>query len=118
LSTNERGETVEMELKRAMAPEEVGAREECGVCAVEFTTEVVSVHVLHHDLGVVCRECVGYLGRRNPSRFPTIAEYEEANRLYTEPVYKSEQEILALEDVDDPSVHEAYRDSWISRASR
>jgi hypothetical protein len=108
---------MEMELKRAMAPEEVGARQECGVCGIEFTTEVVSVHVLHHDLGVVCPSCIAYLGWRNPERFPTIAEYGGANMIYTEPVYKSEEEIMALEDVDDPSVHEAYRASWIKRAS-
>jgi hypothetical protein len=78
---------------------------------------VVSVHVLHHDLGVICPSCIGYLGERNPGRFPTLAEYEEANRLYTEPVYKSEEEILALEDADDPSVHEAYWASWLARAS-
>jgi hypothetical protein len=109
---------MEMELKRAMEPEEVGAREECGVCSVEFTTEVVAVHVLHHDLGVVCPECIRYLGERNPQRFPTIEEYEEANRTYTEPIYGSPEEIMALEDVDDPSVHQAYWDSWISRPSR
>ena len=109
---------MEMNLKRAMEPEEVGRREECGVCGVEFTTEVVSVHVLHHDLGVVCSSCISYLGGRNPERFPTIAEYEEANRVHTEPVYKSVEEILALEDADDPSVHEAYRASWLSRVSR
>ena len=109
---------MEMELKRAMEPSEVGRHEECGVCAIEFTTEVVSVHVLHHDLGVVCPSCITYLSGRNPSRFPTIAEYDEANMVYTEPVYGSEEEILALEDVDDLSVHEAYRASWIKRASR
>ena len=109
---------MEMELKRAMAPEEVGRREECGVCAVEFTTEIVSAHVLHYDVSVVCPVCIRYLGERNPDRFPTIAEYEEANRTYTQPIYGSEEEIMALEDADDPSVHEAYQTSWISRASR
>jgi hypothetical protein len=109
---------MEMELKRAMAPEVVGAREECGVCGLDFTTEVVAVHVLTIDLGVVCPTCITYLGGRNPERFPTIAEYDDANMIYTEPIYGSEEQILALEDADDPSVHEAYRNSWISRASR
>jgi hypothetical protein len=109
---------MEMELKRAMEPSEVDRREECGACGIEFATEVVAVHVLHHDLGVVCPVCVCYLGGRNPSRFPTIAELDDANMIYTEPVYKSEEEILALEDAEDPSVDEAYRASWISRASR
>jgi hypothetical protein len=109
---------MEMELKRAMEPEEVGSREECGVCGVEFTTEVVAAHVLTYDLGVVCPTCITYLGGRNPQRFPTIEEYEEANRTCTEPLYGSPEEVMALEDAEDPSVHEAYRASWISRASR
>jgi hypothetical protein len=108
---------MEMELKRAMAPEEVGRSEACGVCGVEFMTKVVSAHVLHYDVSVVCPTCIRYLGERNPERFPTIEEYEEANRIHTEPIYGSEEEILALEDVDDPSVHEAYRASWIKRPS-
>jgi hypothetical protein len=109
---------MEMELRRAMEPGQVGAHQECGVCGVEFTTEVVAVQVLHHDLGVVCPTCITYLGGRNPDRFPTIAEYDDANMIYTEPIYGSEEEILALEDADDPSVHQAYWASWISRASR
>jgi hypothetical protein len=108
---------MEMALKRAMEPEEVGAREECGVCGVEFTTEVVSAHVLRHGPGVVCTSCIAYLGERNPERFPTIEEYEEGNRTYTEPVYGSAEEIMALEHADDPSLHEAYRTSWLARAS-
>jgi hypothetical protein len=34
----------------------------------------------------VCPCCVAYFGRRNPERFPTIEEYEEALRLYPEPM--------------------------------
>jgi hypothetical protein len=108
---------MEIGLKRAMEPEEVGKREECGVCGIEFTTEVVAAHVFHHDLVVVCPACITYLGGRNPERFPTIADYDEANMIYTEPIYGSEEEILALEEAEDPSVHEAYWASWISRPS-
>lgn len=106
---------MEMEMKRAFEPAEIGAREECGICSVGFVTGVVAVHVLHHDLGVVCPSCVEYLGGRNPERFPTIGDLEEANQRYTEPVFPSLERVLELEDAEDPAVHEAYFASWIQR---
>lgn len=37
---------MEIEVKRAFAPDEVGREEGCGICAVRFTAETVSAHVL------------------------------------------------------------------------
>jgi hypothetical protein len=107
---------MEMEFKRAMAPEEVGSCQPCGVCGVEFVREVVMVSVLSVDLGVVCPSCIAYLGRRNPERLPTIKEYEEANWRHKEPIYDSEEEIMTLEVADNPSVYQTYRASWMPRA--
>jgi hypothetical protein len=61
-------------------------------------------------------ELLDQLGGIYPECFPTIEEYEEGNRTCTEPVYGSADEIMALEQADDPSVHEAYRTSWLARA--
>lgn len=108
-----------IELKRALAPDEVGVEEPCAVCGIPLVTGVVVPHVLVHsigeDLNVVCRACLDHLSRRNPGQFPTIEEYEEANRRYTEPVYASVEEITALERAGDPSVDEAYQATWITR---
>lgn len=106
---------MDIELKRAFTPEEIGEEEECGICGRGFVTEVVTAYVLHHDLNCVCPPCVEYLGRRNPERFPSIEEYEEANRRYREPMYPSEEEVMRLEDAEDPSLHEANERCWISR---
>ena len=108
---------MKIELKRAFAPDEIGQEQECGICEVRFITEVVLAEVLYWDMDPVCPACVSYLGRRNPEKFPTIEEYEEANRRYTEPVYASVEEITELYRVGDPSVHEAYSASWLSRRS-
>ena len=114
--TSEPRRTMNIELKRAFTPEEVGVEEPCGICEVPFVAGVVTAHVLHHDLGTVCPACVEYLGRRNPERFPTIEELEEAKRRYTAPAYASVEEVMELERADDPSVHEAYWGSWLTRA--
>lgn len=106
---------MKIELKRAFAPDEIGNEEECGICGVRFTTETVSANVLVHDVNRVCPSCVEYLGRRNPERFPSIEDYEEANRRYAGPVYASVAEVMRLEAADDPSVYEAYWASWLTR---
>lgn len=107
---------IEVELKRAFAPDEVGREEGCGICGVPFVAGVVAAHVLRDDLGVVCPSCVEYLGRRNPERFPTIEDLEEANRCHAGPIFESVEEVLRLEQADDPAVHEAYWASWLTRA--
>jgi hypothetical protein len=102
---------MQVELKQAMAPDEVGVDDPCGICGVPFTTGVVIAPVLQHDGPAVCPTCIAYLGRRNPQRFPSIEEYEEAHRRYTEPVYASVEEIMELEHADVPLVQEAYERS-------
>jgi hypothetical protein len=54
-------------------------------------------------LRAVCPECIRYLGERNPSRFPTIAQYEVAVKRNPEPMYPSVEAILELE-AEDPHV--------------
>jgi hypothetical protein len=38
----------------------------------------------------LCPSCIEYLGRRNPSVFPTIEEWEEARKRYPEPIFDYE----------------------------
>jgi hypothetical protein len=103
-------------LKRAFTPEELG-EQECGLCWVRFEAGGVSAQVVGYgDLGRVCPACLEHLHGRNPERFPSLAQFEEARRRYPEPVYSSAEEVMRLEEADDPSVHEAYRASWLSRA--
>ena len=94
-------------LKRATDPEEMG-EQKCGICELRF--EVAAVHLRgNFDVGfadAVCPECIEYLGRRNPARFPTIEEYEEAKRRYPESSYS---EVLK----DDEPWGTVYDSNWI-----
>ena len=93
----------------------------CAVCAVAF--EEPSVVALAHtdrryEMGVVCPECVEYLGTRNPERFPTMEVYRELLAMYPEPMYPSEEALEAAGEAagyEDPAdlVYEA---SWVWRA--
>jgi hypothetical protein len=105
-----------IKLKRAFAPDLIGREQACGICEIPLVTGAVQGEILEHDVNPACPSCIEYLGRRNPEQNPSIEEYEEANRRYPEPVYASVEEILHLEDIDDSSVHDAYRASWLSRA--
>jgi hypothetical protein len=108
-----------IDLMRAYAPDEMGREENCGVCGATFTTGSVAASACtdaRDDMGNVCPACVEVLGRRNPDRFPTIEEYEEANRRYPEPMFGSVEEVLRLERQGNPVVDEAYDARFIWRA--
>jgi hypothetical protein len=72
-------QTIEVQLRRAFEPNEIGVEEAYGICGSTFILQAVRVHVLRHNLGEVCPTCVEYLGRQNSERFASIEEYEEAN---------------------------------------
>jgi hypothetical protein len=110
-------ETMDIQLRRAMEPGEM-VKTSCALCGLAFEVETIVANVLYPggEWGAACPTCVEFYGQRNPERFPSLEEYEEAKRRYTEPVYSSAEEVMRLEQADDPSVHEAYRASWLSRA--
>src|SRR5215217_1582607 len=57
----------------------------CGVCGRAFEEpSVVAVARTDDrtDMGVACPECVEYLGRRNPEKFPTIEVYRALLAMY------------------------------------
>ena len=57
------------------------------------------------------------MSRRNPGKFPSIEDLEDAIQRYPEPVYASVGEVERLEEAGDPGVHKAYAASWITRAA-
>jgi hypothetical protein len=70
----------------------------CAVCGVEFgEPSVVAVATTddHGEMGVVCPECVEYLGKRNPEKFPIIEEYRELLAKYPTAMYPSEEALIA-----------------------
>jgi hypothetical protein len=83
----------------------------CGVCDVPFEAGAFQVQVLYQDDipddMPVCPTCIEYLGQRNPVRYPTIEEYEEAKQRYLEPIFDYEP--------DDYTWTNAYWTSWIKR---
>jgi hypothetical protein len=70
---------------------------ECATCEQPFVVEPVVALALDLDGQSVCLACIEYFGRRNPEKFPTIAEYEEAKRRYPEPIYASTEELTRLD---------------------
>jgi hypothetical protein len=62
-----------------------------------------------------CPECVAYFGRRNPERFPTIEEYEEATRRYPEPILAGEEDMMRLDD--NAFFDEVYDAATLSRGN-
>jgi hypothetical protein len=71
-----------VKLERAVSPEYM-EEQDCGICEVPFSPE--SVIAWDEHTRPVCPECVRYLGERNPSRFPTIEQYEAAVERNPEP---------------------------------
>ncbi len=70
------------------------------------------------DMGVACPACIEYLGARNPERSPTIEQYREFLRRFSEPMYASDEELrAAAEDFEDPS-EVVYDASWLWRVAR
>ena len=105
-----------IKLKRAFEPSEIGDQE-CGICGCRFEGESVLAHILEVDLGQACPACLDHMSKRNPGKFPSIEDLEDAIQRYPEPVYASLEEVERLEQADDPSVHKAYAASWITRAA-
>ena len=108
---------IEVSLRRAQTPEDLGEWG-CDLCARPFTVESVSIAAKGlagewGDLGTLCPACLSYLGGRNPARFPTLEEYEEAKQRYPDPIWPSVDELNRAED--ERAYEEAYRSSWISR---
>lgn len=67
------------------------------------------------DMGAACPECVAYLGRRNPERFPTIEIYRELLAMYPEPMYESADALEAAgksAGYEDPA-ELVYGPSWV-----
>jgi hypothetical protein len=62
------------------------------------------------DVGNACPSCVEYLGERNPERFPSIGEYEDALQRYPKPVWPSKEDAVRAQK-DDAS----YESGWVSR---
>ena len=70
-----------IELRRAPTPDEMGVEEVCAVCERDFSTAsvlAVAATPCRTLLGHPYPACVGYLGRRNPGKSPTVEEYEAA----------------------------------------
>jgi hypothetical protein len=92
-----------IELRRAITPEESGEHE-CALCGASFRVggvyawPVTDDHREIHDGGAACPSCVAYFRERNPERFPSLEEYEEAAASYPEPILASVEEALRLED--------------------
>jgi hypothetical protein len=45
-----------------------------------------------------CTMCVGHFGRMNPEVYPTIQEYDEAQKRYPEPILSGEEDLMRLDD--------------------
>jgi hypothetical protein len=109
-----------VEMRRAQTPEELGEIP-CAMCALPFRVE--SVRLAAHGVadewsytGTICPACLDYLSTRNPSAFPTVAEFEEALRRYPSPVWGSADEVLRLEREDIDAAYAGYEASWLTRA--
>ena len=92
----------------------------CGMCGHAFEEPSVVAWATTDapgEMGLVCPECVEYLGRRNPEKFPTIEEYDELLAKYPEAMYPNEQALEAAGEAagfEDPSAV-AYEPSWVWR---
>ncbi len=110
-------------LQRLHNAENLGMKEVCVLCEVEFRVESI--------LGIidpifepfwenVCPACIEYFGKRNPERFATIEEYREAIERYPEAVWASGAEIerLQQEDLrnDDDAYWRMHDESWVGRS--
>ncbi len=92
--TDKGGELI-VELERVLAPEDLGPRAECGICGADFEQGVVYAYAVtdeRHEIGVVCPECVEYMGQHPSGRFPTIEEYRRLGAEWVTPQYSSGEE--------------------------
>lgn len=80
-------------LERAISPEDLGPCV-CGLCEQEFVIETVIVSTIdgvEGSVGIICQECLAYLGRRQPE-CPTIEQYHELVEQYPEPMWTDQEE--------------------------
>jgi hypothetical protein len=115
-----KAEELIIELQRAWTAEVMDREEECGICRTPFRLESVIAQATtddRYDMGEACPECVGYLGERNPERFPSFQVFDEALRRFPRAMFESEQALRAAAGDRDPS-DVAYEDSWIWQVSR
>jgi hypothetical protein len=88
-------------LQQALSPEDMGPAR-CGLCERAFLKETVTANLLlgesRMDAGYLCPECVGYLGCRNPERFPTFGEFVDALERRPEPLFESDEEWARSEE--------------------
>jgi hypothetical protein len=101
-----------IELRRVPIPEEMDERR-CAICSLTFQVKSVVAHALTDgrvDIGNACLSCIEYLGGRNPERFPTIGEYEDALRRYPKPVWPSKEDAVRAQNGDA-----SYESGWVSR---
>jgi hypothetical protein len=91
-----------IELRRVPIPEDMDERG-CAICSLTFRVKSVVAHALTDsrvDVGNACPSCIEYLGERNPKRFPSIGEYEEALRRYAKPVWPSKEDAVRAQKDD------------------
>ncbi len=94
----------------------------CAHCGHAFVEPSVVAHATTDtdvEMGVLCVECVEYLGRRNPEKFPTLEEYRRLLEQYPRAMYESEEALIAAGEAagyEDPS-EIAYEHSWVRRPS-
>jgi hypothetical protein len=101
-----------IELRQVPIPEEMDERR-CAICGLSFQVESVVAHALTDgrvDIGNACPSCIEYLGERNPERFPSIGEYEDALQRYPKPVWSSKEDAVRAQNDDTP-----YEAGWVSR---
>jgi hypothetical protein len=101
-----------IELRRVPMPEEMDERG-CAICSLTYQVKSVVAHALTDsrvDVGNACPSCIEYLGERNPDRFPSVGEYEDALQRYPKPVWPSKEDAVRAQK-DDAS----YESGWVSR---
>lgn len=82
-----------VELQQTLCPDDLGPSM-CGLCEQDFVIESVIANSLdgrEPGVGVICPECVSYLGSRSGS-CPSIETYRELLEQYPEPVWKDDGE--------------------------
>src|SRR5215211_4628919 len=111
ISPRPKGERLmEIKLQRALEPETMAEEVSCPICETRFVTGPVLAQIQtdENQGNRLCPACIAILGRHNPKKFPTIEEYLAACERYPEPVFESEDEIIGLQEADDPSWDKRY----------
>jgi hypothetical protein len=83
---------MDIDLQRVWCPEDM-KESPCILCEEHFVVESVAGACPDIDAQYVCPTCIEYFGKRNPEKFPTLEEYEEAKKRYPDPIWGSEEEI-------------------------